>query len=227
MGRIKEISRKSAHTRKRNPVVYLICEGSETEIRYFKRFRSRGCNIDIIPISSQYKSADRLVQKAKATMGNNPYYPEDGDSIWCVFDRDDNSNEVLLRAKQSAQKEGYHLAYSNPSFELWFLLHFVNQQAEVEDCQALIRLLKQPGRLPDYEKNKDYFDVLKPFFFCFICMTSFRKRPEVCRNATSDIIKICFSTNSTFSTLTKVEQWPLSAIINRSCLLCSIFHAVR
>ncbi len=61
------------HTRKRNPVVYLICEGSETEIRYFKRFRSRGCNIDIIPISSQYKSADRLVQKAKATMGNNPY----------------------------------------------------------------------------------------------------------------------------------------------------------
>lgn len=28
MGRIKEISRKSVHTRKRNPVVYLICEGS-------------------------------------------------------------------------------------------------------------------------------------------------------------------------------------------------------
>ena len=162
MGRIKEISRKSAHTRKRNPVLYLICEGSETEIRYFKRFRSRGCNIDIIPISSQYKSADRLVQKAKATMGNNPYYPEDGDSIWCVFDRDDNSNEVLLRAKQSAQKEGYHLAYSNPSFELWFLLHFVNQQTEVEDCQALIRLLKHPNRIPDYEKNRDCFDVLKP-----------------------------------------------------------------
>ena len=105
MGRIKEISRKPARNRKRNPVVYLICEGSETEIRYFKRFRSRGCNIDIIPISSQYKSADRLVQKAKATMGNNPYYPDDGDSIWCVFDRDDNSNEVLLRAKQSAQKD--------------------------------------------------------------------------------------------------------------------------
>lgn len=47
MGRIKELSRKPARTRKRNPVVYLICEGSETEIRYFKRFRSRGCNIDV------------------------------------------------------------------------------------------------------------------------------------------------------------------------------------
>ena len=42
------------------------------------------------------------------------------------------------------------------------LLHFVNQQTEVEDCQALICLLKQPNRIPDYEKNKDYFDVLKP-----------------------------------------------------------------
>lgn len=106
MGRIKEISRKSVHTRKRNPVVYLICEGSETEIRYFKRFRSRGCNIDIIPISSQYKSADKLVQKAKATMGNNPYYPEDGDSIWCVFDRDDMSGD---RATAIVRKSSKHL----------------------------------------------------------------------------------------------------------------------
>ena len=162
MGRIKEIERKASGRRKRNPVVYLICEGSETEIRYFKKFRSRECNIDIVPIPSQYKSADKLVQKARATIGYSPYYPDEGDIIWCVFDRDDNSNEVLLRAKQSAQKEGYHLAYSNPSFELWFLLHFVNQQAEVEDCQSLIRLLKQPNRIPDYEKNKDYFDVLKP-----------------------------------------------------------------
>ena len=109
MGRIKEISRKSAHTRKRNPVVYLICEGSETEIRYFKRFRSRGCNIDIIPISSQYKSADRLVQKAKATMGNNPYYPEDGDSIWCVYLNSSPFTRCIMPARCSA------LAVSNTS----------------------------------------------------------------------------------------------------------------
>ena len=126
------------------------------------------------------------MQKAKATMGNNPYYPDEGDSIWCVFDRDDNSNEVLLRAKQSAQKEGYHLAYSNPSFELWFLLHFVNQQAEVEDCQSLIRLLKQPGRLPDYEKNKDYFDVLKPLKSTAIQRA--KARAEQVRNQDTELI---------------------------------------
>ena len=126
------------------------------------------------------------MQKAKATMGNNPYYPDEGDSIWCVFDRDDNSNEVLLRAKQSAQKEGYHLAYSNPSFELWFLLHFVNQQTEVEDCQALIRLLKQPGRLSDYEKSKDYFDALKPLQSTAIQRA--KARAEQVRNQDTELI---------------------------------------
>jgi hypothetical protein len=162
MGRIKEIDRKATGRRKRNPVVYLICEGSETEIRYFKQFRSRGCNIDIIPIPSQYKSADRLVQKARATMGNNPFYPDDGDIIWCVFDRDDNTNEMLSKAKRVAIKEGYQIAFSNPSFEVWFLLHFHNQTTPVEDCNAAIQLLKQKGRLEQYEKNKDVYEQLKP-----------------------------------------------------------------
>lgn len=61
MGRIKELSRKSVHTRKRNPVVYLICEGSETEIRYFKRFRSRGCNIIILRTTKTEKN--RIYEK--------------------------------------------------------------------------------------------------------------------------------------------------------------------
>lgn len=97
MGRIKEVERRSFGSRKRNPVVYLICEGSETEIRYFKKFRSRECHIDIVPIPSQYKSADKLVQKAKSTIAMNPYYPDEGDIIWCVFDCDDNTNHMVTK----------------------------------------------------------------------------------------------------------------------------------
>ena len=162
MGRIKEIERKASGRRKRNPVVYLICEGSETEIRYFKKFRSRECNIDIVPIPSQYKSADKLVQKARATIGYSPYYPDEGDMIWCVFDRDDNTNAMLSKAKQVAIKEGYQIAFSNPSFEVWFLLHFNNQTTPVEKCEAAIKLLKKKGRLEQYEKNKEVYEQLKP-----------------------------------------------------------------
>ena len=142
--------------------MYLICEGSETEIRYFKRFRSRGCHIDILPIPSQYKSADKLVEKARATMGTNPYYPDEGDVIWCVFDRDDNTDEMLAKAKRMAEKEGYFIAYSNPAFEIWYMLHFTDLKNPIEDCKAVIRQLKQPNRLPDYEKNKDIYDLLLP-----------------------------------------------------------------
>ena len=163
MRRTKEIGRKSTGKRKRNSVIYLICEGSETEIRYFKKFRKRGCNIDIIPISSQYKAADKLVQKAKSTMGFNPYYPEDGDMIWCVFDRDDNTNQMLISAKELAIKEGYKIAFSNPSFEIWFLLHFQNQTSEMENCDAVIRTLVNKGYLKDYKKNQDFYDILEPF----------------------------------------------------------------
>lgn len=162
MGRIKEIERKASGRRQRNPVVYLTCEGAETEIRYFKKFRSRECNIDIVPISSQYKSADKLVQKARATIGYSPYYPDEGDIIWCVFDRDDNTNAMLSKAKQMAIKEGYQIAFSNPSFEVWFLLHFNDQTAPVENCEAAIKLLKKKDRLEQYEKNKEVYEQLKP-----------------------------------------------------------------
>ncbi len=69
MGRIKRTQSQACPNQKADPVVYLICEGSETEIRYFKRFRSRGCNIDIIPISSQYKSADRPCAESQSHYG--------------------------------------------------------------------------------------------------------------------------------------------------------------
>ena len=160
MARIKEIGRKPSGRRKRKPVVYLICEGSETEIRYFKKFRSRECNIDIVPIPSQYKSADKLVNKAQATIGHSPYYPDEGDMVWCVFDRDDNTNAMLSKARQTAIKEGYQIAFSNPSFEVWFLLHFNNQTTPVENCEAAIKLLKKKGRLEQYEKNKDVDQII-------------------------------------------------------------------
>lgn len=44
------------------------------------------------------------------------------DEVWCVFDRDDH--ERFDDACQMARGNGFKLAVSNPSFELWLLLHF-------------------------------------------------------------------------------------------------------
>lgn len=187
MGRIKEIGRKASGSRKRNPVVYIICEGSETEVKYFKRFRSRGCHIDIEPLPSQYKSADKLVQKAHSTMGNNPYYPDEGDTIWCVFDRDDNTDEILRNAVLQAKKEGYRIIFSNPAFELWYLLHFTEQNAVIKDCQTVIELLQKPGRIEKYEKSVDVYDILKPMQE--IALNNAKKRITALGKAGEELVK--------------------------------------
>ncbi len=162
MARIKEYDRGSGRKRKRNPVVYIICEGTETEPRYFRAFRTRYCNIDIIPLPSPYKSADSLVRKAKNMLGENPYYPDEGDVVWCVFDCDENTNEMLRSARKMADKNGYRIAYSNPCFEYWYLLHYTDHAGYLEDCDAVIGQLRKKGRLPEYTKSDDLYGALLP-----------------------------------------------------------------
>ena len=58
----KEYDPNKVKRRKRKPIVYIICEGKETETLYFKHFRSRNCLVDIIPISSKKKSKMQLIQ---------------------------------------------------------------------------------------------------------------------------------------------------------------------
>jgi hypothetical protein len=52
------------------------------------------------------------------------------DEVWCVFDVDQHPN--VREAINQAQANGIRLAVSNPSFELWLLLHFQDQRAHVE-----------------------------------------------------------------------------------------------
>ena len=162
MGRIKEYDRRSGRKRKRNPVVCIICEGTETEPRYFNAFRTRYCNIDIVPLPSSYKSADSLVRKAKNTLGERPYYPDEGDVVWCVFDCDENTDAMLRKAGDLANRDGYRIAFSNPCFEYWYLLHFADYTGYLENCDAVIRQLHKKGRLPEYTKAQDLYSRLLP-----------------------------------------------------------------
>jgi hypothetical protein len=161
VARIEEYKR-NAGRRPRRPVIYIICEGSETEVNYFRKFRTRYSNIDIRPITSQYKSAIFLVERAADTVKQEPYYPEDGDQIWCVFDRNGNTNEELQKAGQIASRRGYSIAFSNPAFELWYLLHFTDQRSYLSDADVVIAKLDADGCIPNYNKSGDYFDILLP-----------------------------------------------------------------
>ena len=162
MGRIKEFDRGKSKKRKRLPVIYIVCEGSETEPKYFAKFRTRNCNIIIHPIISTDKSASGLVQKAEKMLGNNPYYPEDGDVIWCVFDCDENTDSMLKSAQEFAKAHGYRIAFSNPCIEYWYLLHYTLYNGYLANCDAVLTQLRKKNRIPDYTKTADVYGLLLP-----------------------------------------------------------------
>lgn len=158
----KEYDPNKVKQRKRKPIIYIICEGKETEVLYFKHFRTRNCLVDIVPMTSKYTAAEHLVKNAKGLLSHADYFPKDGDQLWCVFDRDDNTNAQLKAAGEHADKNGYKIAYSNPSFEYWYLLHFLKHNGYLKDSNAVIEQLKKKDRLEKYEKSTDVFDTLLP-----------------------------------------------------------------
>ena len=158
----KEYDPNKVKQRKRKPIIYIICEGKETEVLYFKHFRTRNCLVDIVPMTSKYTAAEHLVKNAKGLLSHADYFPKDGDQLWCAFDRDDNTNTQLKTAGEYADKNGYKIVYSNPSFEYWYLLHFVKHNGYLKDSNAVIEQLKKKDRLEKYEKSTDVFDTLLP-----------------------------------------------------------------
>jgi hypothetical protein len=84
---------------------------------------------------------------------------EDADEIWVMFDCDNHPqvNESIERALS----KGLNVAYSNPCFELWALLHFRDHDAPA-DRRQIQRSLKK--HMPKYEmqgaKRIDY-ELLK------------------------------------------------------------------
>ncbi|MCD8133132.1 MAG: RloB domain-containing protein [Clostridiales bacterium] len=106
----KEYNPDRAGRRKRRPVIYIICEGKETEINYFRHFRTRRCLVDVVPISSKHTAAEHLVKHARALISHADYFPKDGDQIWCVFDCDENSDYCLITCNHDTVRPKYNLS---------------------------------------------------------------------------------------------------------------------
>ncbi|MDO8727606.1 MAG: RloB family protein [Candidatus Methanoperedens sp.] len=143
---------------KRRPykLFLIVCEGEKTEPMYFKRYRKRHCNLIIKTPESKSTDPVNLVKFAKEQIKKEELDLKTGDAIWCVFDCDENTNENMSRAIKIAGKD-VNICLSNPSFELWFLLHFTSIVSKLFRSEVIEKLKKE---IPDYEKNKDVYDLL-------------------------------------------------------------------
>jgi len=137
-------------------VLVIVCE-RETEVKYFNRYRKRGCGLKIETPNTSVTDPINLVEFAKRQIQRYGLNLQKDDHIWVVFDCDHNKAEAITKAIKIANENNINFAISNPSFELWFLLHFVYHHSKLTN-QELIEKLKT--HIPNYKKSKDVFDVL-------------------------------------------------------------------
>ena len=108
--------------------ILIIAEGEVTEREYINRirgmYRSRSARLSYKGPgpTSPLEIVNKAIQEMRAERRKDPY-----DEVWCVFDADccnDNGGaNALAQAATAAEKENIFIAFSNPCFELWMVLH--------------------------------------------------------------------------------------------------------
>ncbi len=121
----------------------IVCEGEKTEPFYFENFRVPSV---VIKVDGLGMNTISLVREAIKQLSLAQY-----DQTWCVFDKDDFPDENFNTALSLARRHGIKTAYSNQSFELWYVLHFGYMQNAItrnDYMKILDRKLRHK-----YEKN--------------------------------------------------------------------------
>ena len=99
----------------------IVCEGENTEPDYFRAFRMTTAKVKAV---GQAMNTLSLVTKAISIREADKKKKRVYDQCWVVFDKDDFPANDFNQAIMLAEKNDFHVAYSNQAFEYWFLLHY-------------------------------------------------------------------------------------------------------
>lgn len=114
-----DLSRRAA-VKEELPYILIVCEGQNTEPDYFNHFRFTSLRVKAV--GEGYNTVS-LVERAEQLAERDVY-----DQVWCVFDKDDFSDENFNNAIRLGEDKGFNVGYSNQAFEYWLLLHFNDHQ---------------------------------------------------------------------------------------------------
>src|SRR5262245_35151419 len=117
----------------------MICEGRKTECIYFEgirtTYRMSTANVRVVGLGADPSQVVR-----EAIGGLSEY-----DQVWCVFDVEAPQPHARLHeAVELATARGVRCGISNPCFEFWLILHFLDHTAYLDNVQAR-RLLTACG----------------------------------------------------------------------------------
>lgn len=157
----KEVKGKKVKEKPCN--IYIFTEGNTEEI-YLNHYENVKKGIYIIPIDTEHTDALGIVKHAKNFIDKQNIDIELGDRCYCVFDSDPESNtqiKVAFDLLRGYKHKGLECIFSNPSFEIWFVLHFRKAPygKNATEIKKLVRELVSE-QVPDYKETTDIFDML-------------------------------------------------------------------
>jgi hypothetical protein len=125
------------HDRRDARLFVIATEGAVTEKQYFEMFGNSRIKVKVLETGSDNKSAPKYVFDRLNSFKEQFDLHED-DMLWLVIDVDRwNKDGELSQICREAKQKSYHLAVSNPCFEVWLCLHFGDLDPEDRTCKQL------------------------------------------------------------------------------------------
>ena len=127
------------------------CDDTYAPKQYFDRFQLTRVKIHVEPTVDGTSSGPHVLQRLLAIDH------EDDDELWMLLDTDHcirgNHLPSFLAALQEAKRQGVQVALSRPCFEIWLLLHHVEETevTALADAEALEKALRE--HLGHYNKT--------------------------------------------------------------------------
>jgi hypothetical protein len=145
--------RRQVGVRRPRKTLLVFCEGARTEPEYLMALRREPAVREVAAVDIQIDADSAgfkplgLVRKAVAARRKSTREQGEIDEFWCVFDVEWPDNHPGLNdAAALAADNGIRLAVSNPCFELWLSLHFVDHDAWLDNDGARRLRRKHDGQ---------------------------------------------------------------------------------
>lgn len=127
-------------------LIIIAAEGEFTEKIYFEALRKHTRNSRVHIKILERDEENRHNSSPEYVLGQLTQYKlenpiEQDDELWLVIDKDKwTAKSIRAVAQRCAQDSSYHLALSNPCFELWLILHIID--ASLESDEEKVKMLK-------------------------------------------------------------------------------------
>jgi RloB-like protein len=118
--------------------VFVATEDTYAAAQYLTELQAQGivdrARVRVIPLPTTdgQSSLAALLERLRAKQDDPEILHLSRDQYWAVFDVDHHRVEELSTNTTLAATRGYHLAGSNPCFELWLLLHLTADVSAIE-----------------------------------------------------------------------------------------------